>query len=350
MHRHCKRLRDRHIKIILSTAFLLGFGVLMLFPRQEKTTDLQFVRTDTTTSHGVAQDWNYLFSNDSWTQVYQWTSSGTLNTNPTMNTSSITTIFTGETVVNAPQTDLKNIFITTIPQLLPQNVSDLLLAALNAKLNTQTTAKDCTAPRGETVKNNDFVLAYGQRIDVNVICNVQKRLCNNGILWGTYTQRSCQDNIIYSYHKAEVISYNEKKLNEYIQPGPAINSGAEFNTEWKINQWTETPSTTRWDPANIASQSDAEVSQTEKYATSCFTPRGGVIKHGQFTKAYKSPIGLIDLPCEVELRACINGTLKWNYTYQKCTVKNMTYNDYLANNRDITQPTVKDIQESLNNN
>jgi len=113
------------------------------------------------------------------------------------------------------------------------------------KIGTGTTGSlDCITPRNEIVKNQDFVLGYEQRTDVNTICNVEKRICMSGTLGGTFTQSSCRDDIVYDYHKAEAISYNQKVLNEYIQPTAPVNQGAEFDTEGKINT-TETSTTNR---------------------------------------------------------------------------------------------------------
>lgn len=74
------------------------------------------------------------------------------------------------------------------------------------------------------MKNRDFVLAYAQRKDVNTICDIEKRVCLSGTLGGSFTQDSCKDDIVYDYNRAEIVSYNKKVLNEYIQPTAPINS------------------------------------------------------------------------------------------------------------------------------
>lgn len=56
-----------------------------------------------------------------------------------------------------------------------------------------TEPKSCTAPWGQVIENGKSVLAYQQRTDDNTICNVQRRLCNDGKLAGSYTQRSCKE-------------------------------------------------------------------------------------------------------------------------------------------------------------
>jgi hypothetical protein len=187
---------------------------------------------------------------------------------------------------------------------------------------------DCITPWKETVAHKDFVLAYEQRKDVNTICDIEKRVCMSWTLWGTFTQRSCQENVVYDYHKAEVISYNQKVLNEFIQPWAPVNSWASFNNQWQINT-TQQPTNSRG-TSNSPVTTDKTVTQTPlSTKKSCTTPRGQKIKHGQFVKAYKAPRGFIDLPCNVEIRPCINGNLKWTFVNAKCTFNNTTYTDYI---------------------
>jgi hypothetical protein len=89
---------------------------------------------------------------------------------------------------------------------------------------------------------------------------------------------------------------------------------------------------------------DSAVAQTTTHKQSCSTPRGATVNHGQFVKAYKTSIGLLDAPCETQLRLCVNGTLKGTFLNKSCTFKNITYNDYIAGNTDFTNPTPQDIQ------
>jgi len=41
---------------------------------------------------------------------------------------------------------------------------------------------DCITPWKEKVQDKDFILAYQQRKDVSSICNIEKRICNDGKL------------------------------------------------------------------------------------------------------------------------------------------------------------------------
>jgi len=91
------------------------------------------------------------------------------------------------------------------------------------------------------------------------------------------------------------------------------------------------------------------VEQTSQMKQNCTTPRGTKVNHGQFVKAYKSSIGLLDVPCETQLRLCVNGILKGNFTNASCTFQNITYNDYIAGNTNFTKPTPQDMIGTLTN-
>jgi hypothetical protein len=103
----------------------------------------------------------------------------------------------------------------------------------------------------------------------------------------------------------------------------------------------------RWDTNSTDNTITDSTSQTVNIKFNCTTPRNTQLAHGQFVKAYKTSLGLIDMPCETELRLCVNGSLKWSYVNSSCTFKNMTYNDYMAGNTDITKPTPADITSTL---
>jgi len=301
----------------LTTLVLLFFAMVMIFQKDSPKTGLQFVRNDSEVFvHNAAQQRDYLFQNESWQTTYQ----GQMNTGATT-TGTMDTI---DSLINPNEID----------QLIGSSQSGQLYTwTMNTGIVQSgiliTWSLDCITPRDEEVKNQDFVLAYEQRKDVNTICNIEKRVCMSGVLWGTFVQGSCKEDVVYVYRKAEVISYNQKILNDYIQPTQPVNAGAEFDTEGKIDT-TEIPTNSRG-TTNSPVTTEPEVTQSPApVKKSCTTPRGQTIKHGQFIKAYKAPRGFIDLPCNVEIRACVNGNLKGTFKYSKCTFNNTTYADYLT--------------------
>lgn len=316
---HIKKIRKNTFKRWATVLVLLFFAMTILFQKDVQTTELQFVwNMDETFIHNAPNTQrDYLFE-DEWGETsYQWTLNATGTTTQPLNNDPLIDPQEIEQIIQENQEQTGQLYSWTITT----GVQIPLTGTTTWTLN-------CITPRGETIKHKDFVLAYEQRKDVNSICNIEKRVCMSGILLWSFKQQSCRDDVVYEYRKAEVISYNQKVLNEYIQPKPPTNSWANFDTEGKIDT-TEIPTTSRW-TTNNPTETNTTVIQGTKTRNNCKTPRGQTIEHGQFTKAYKSSRGFINLPCEVELRVCVDGNLKGNFTYTNCTFNNTTYEDYLT--------------------
>ena len=153
-------------------------------------------------------------------------------------------------------------------------------------------------------------MAYRQRSDVSNLCSVEKRYCSWGKLSGSFTGQSCDDTVTYTYEENEITDYNTPKVDPFLQPNAPRYSGAKFDTNGKrdgvqkpIDLWPAGKSTGSPMPIKY-------VSQTSTKGATCTAPWGEKVAHGHFVKAYKAPVGLIDMPCEVELRLCSNGGLK----------------------------------------
>ena len=302
----------------MTSIVLLFFAMVMIFQKDAPSVELQFVRNDSESFvdvHNAAQQRDYLFQNESWQTTYQWQINTTGTTQTTTNTI--------DTLINPNDVNqLMGDIGTQTGQLYTWTITT------GIHITEITWSLDCITPWKEIITNWDFVLAYAQRKDVNTICDIEKRVCMSGTLWGTFTQRSCQENVVYDYNKAQVVSYNQKVLNEFIQPSDPTNQWATFDTQWKID--TTQQATNSRGTSNAPVTTDKTVAQTPLATKkSCTTPRGQTIKHGQFVKAYKAPRGFIDLPCDVQIRACVNGSLKWTFINAKCTFNNTSYADYL---------------------
>lgn len=336
------------LKIGTITFLTLSAGII-LFPIKPAVTTVQvaFVRNTEQlgNTHGAAGQRDYLFEDE--TQTY----SGTLWAN-TQTTLQITTGGSLQTTSATPQDTSGDMFSsmqTSFYQaLLGNQTSGTLTTTWIEKdmLPDTIIVKNCMTPRWEEIADKDFVLAYEQRDDVPTICNTERRICNSGALEWSYTQPSCKENVTYEYTKAQVISYNEPVVNPLVQPGEPSNIGADFSTNGKINE-VKQPTSMRWPASTGQTTTTTAVKQIIVKKYNCTSPRGTQVKHGQFVKAYKSSIGLLDVPCETELRLCVNGTLKGNFLNKSCTFKDMTYNDYLVGNRDLTKPTPQDLQDTL---
>lgn len=329
------------IRIGISSLIIVFFMITLLFQKEIPAQEFLFVRNaDEAFVHNAAQQRDYLFQ-DEWGQtIYQ----GQIGTWTITGTNIVTSWTAQQTLENmiSPEEIARILAETQSGQTITWIITtwtiytwliETWIQATGTEMigltwMIETEPMDCITPWDEKVKDKDFVLAYEQRKDVKIICNIEKRICNDGILWGSFSQSSCKETGEYIYRKAQAISYNQKILNEYIQPVAPINSWATFSTEGKINE-TQKPIDKRG-TGNNPIKNQSGVSQLPSPSkTSCTTPRGQEIKHGQFIKAYKAPRGFIDLPCNVEIRACVNGNMKWNFRYAKCTFNNTIYSEYL---------------------
>ena len=332
--KHLKKISTSTIKKAITTLVVLFFIMVMILQKDAPTTELQFIwNSNESLIHNAPNDnpppnqRDYLFQNEAGNPEYQWqiTKWQDLSVTPPGPVKTMDELVNGN-VASGSLLQTGQIYSWTLYSwTLTTWVSDTWTLLVET---SNTGSLDCITPWKEKVKNKDFVLGYQQRKDVNTMCNIEKRICNDGILGGTFDQPSCKEDMVFLYRKAGILSYNQKVLNEFIQPSDPVNKGAEFSNEGKINT-SQTPTTTRGttnSPIRVTA-SGWQTSGPEKMG--CITPRGQIIKHGQFVKAYKASRGFIDLACNVEIRACVNGSLKGHFIHPKCTFNNTTYADYL---------------------
>lgn len=282
--------------------------------------------------HGAADDkWWYLFDenlSENKNQVY----TGTINVNQNTNVGSTSILTTQKYVRIVKWTiTIKNYYVAIESNVFNKDLAKYYLENYlewprNTVVVWSVNVTGCVTPRDEAVEHWDFVIAYQQRTDVDNICNVQKRYCNDGYLNWTYTQESCKENAPYAYEKIIPTSENEKISNEYVQPNKPINADAEFSSQWKINE-TLDPITVWYDqPANAQIVNNKDISQVVVNYPDCKTPRWEKVKNWQFVKAYLNSKGNITSPCDVELRMCVNGKLKWTYTNETCKYSDVVLN------------------------
>lgn len=218
----------------------------------------------------------------------------------------------------------------------------------NLKSEDEIIYEDCITPWNNIIKHGESILAYEQRKDVPTICNVQRRICNDGELKWTFKQASCREDIEYEYTRVKVVSYNNKKPWELIQnPKYAKNDWAEFDTDGKINQKEESSISSRNNNDNNPIKNTDSTNLTHKNYVNCMSPWWEVVSHWQFIKAYVSPLGFVDDKCKVELRLCLDWSLKWHYSYKNCEHMDITSQDYRAWNDDVTKPSPELMIETL---
>lgn len=348
-----KKINKKSIKKGGTTLVLLFFAMVMIFQKDMPNTEFQFVRNSNESNiHGVANDnapasqRDYLFQDEAGNDVYQWqitdgqrrdqvtppstqeNMDGLISTSGNIQTTGTTENQTGQVYTWILGSWNISTTWTVHSWTIQTGMQTIQTTETISPSKIVTWGADCITPWKEKVKHKDFILAYQQRKDVNSMCNIEKRVCTNGILWWSFIQSSCKEDINYIYRKAEVISYNQKVLNEYIQPAEPVNAGAEFNNEWKIDT-IDRPTNTRGTTNNTVITKSWVIQTPLPSKASCTTPRGQKIQHGQFIKAYKAPRGFIDLACDVEIRPCVNGSLKGTFTYSKCIFNNTSYIDYM---------------------
>lgn len=292
-------------------------------------------------THGSAWDWDFLFEDET-------TNEQIFNPVESTDNQDNDSVFVEQDFVSHDKdyfpnnkenfSDDKDIFYEWV------DTSDVFIE--DEKPGVQDQSNLCITPWWEYVAHWDFVLAYEQRKDVDNLCNVQRRFCYDWKLDWTYIQKSCKENTLYSYVRPEAISYTQKPVDPFVQPNQPFLSGADFDTHGKINEVTD-PIDVWGSPGSGRPVDSVSTSQTLLSNTVCITPWWEKIKNWQFVKAYKSSIGLIDLPCEVELRMCVNWNLKGYYENRTCTFKKMTYRDYLSENYDLDSPTIWDLINTI---
>lgn len=235
---------------------------------------------------------------------------------------------------------------------------------------TVSSQQSCSVPRWGSIKHGESVLAYQQRLDDPATCNIQRRVCDDGTLNGSYTQPSCKELLGFNTEKQEVVAYNvPNSNNEYIQPTNSdsnsltTNRGESSNKNFTVNRFTPSvpvTSSAGWSYAGSSIQSQqnpvvknpvytrqSSTSPTIRDGTVCQTPWGEEVRNGQFVKAYKVDKWFSNLPCEVELRYCVQTVLEWSFQYESCQHYDIAVEDYLIGHYDPNVPSAMQLAEIL---
>lgn len=288
-------------------------------------------------THWAADNWSYLFEEENTTEKSE-------NNQWQIQSSQNTSILPDKDFFPFEEDVLSDAAFSWITTSSWSSENPLILSSwvVDTGINMVKEYALCITPWWEYVAHGDFVLAYEQRKDVTNLCNVQKRYCSDWKLTGSYPQKSCKEHTLYSYVRPEAVSYSQKPIDPFIQAQAPSLSWADFDLHGKI-QTSTPPIDVWWAPSSWRPSETTSVSQILSKDKTCRTPWWEQVKNGQFVKAYKTSVGLIDVPCEVELRLCVSGVLKWSYTQRTCTFKKMTYRDYVVQNYDNDTPTIGDL-------
>jgi len=287
--------------------------------------------------HGAATDWSFLFDDDA---------AETIETD----------------IENMPSTPTKTDYLTDVvddkreeKQALEEQQLEERLDAIDTGVDINTLIKDvdsikqdniekkyenCITPWDTVLKHWESVIAYEQRKDVPTICNAQRRVCNDWVLNWTYSQWACREDVEYKFTKVKVVSYNNKTPWELIQnPWYAKNDSSEFDTRGKINPDTKIPKTDWDNSVKDWTKKDSNINLWKKTNYNCTSPWWDVVQHGQFIKAYRSPVWYTDQLCQVELRLCLDWVLNWAYINKTCEYVWVSSQDYVEWNVDVTKPS-----------
>lgn len=216
----------------------------------------------------------------------------------------------------------------------------------------------CQTPWGYEIEHGQSVFAYQQRADIPGMCNVERRVCIDGKITGSFTQQHCEESFTSNgasasyqqavqYEKKTVTSYNTFVPDEFIQPPKeSANAGGEFRTDGKPLP-EDDPKLIPGEGNNPLVAEDPEVSQNPNIRSYCQTPRGEKVNPGQFVKAYRHQNGFTDIPCKVQLRLCVDGELEGTYYHPTCTPWNTAYEDFLNGYMDGEQPSPQRLLKML---
>lgn len=209
---------------------------------------------------------------------------------------------------------------------------------------------DCIIPwNHKIISHGASVLAYKQREDVPSFCNVERRICRDGILEWSFDSPSCKEHVKYNYYKKDVVSYNTKPINLFVQPSElATNRDAEFSMNGKRNELLIPIDVRNNDIHDELQNEPWNIGQKTIIYTNCISPWGEAVKHNQFIKAYKTRDGFENSFCEVELRLCVDGNLEGTFQFPYCEHHEMAIEDFLIGKKESDKrPTALQFIENL---
>jgi hypothetical protein len=227
----------------------------------------------------------------------------------------------------------------------------------------------CLSPWNTRINHGDSVLAYAQRSDDPSVCNVQRRVCNDWVLGWSFLEPSCREYIWLDQEKQVVISYNSPNINQFIQPQNRqqnnISSNqfipAQSNNLWSNSrmgssgirpfvdnyEFAKSNVPTQWQRPFTDTNNSVSSSSTVRDGTTCITPRWEEVRNGQFVKAYRFDRWFSNMPCEVQLRYCVQTNLEWSFAYPSCQHYDIALEDYMIGHYDPNVPSLQQLAEIL---
>lgn len=172
----------------------------------------------------------------------------------------------------------------------------------------------CTTPWWSSITDGFGIYAFRNRSDNPSLCDIQLRMCNDGNLWGEYTQPYC-------------IARNEQNIINTTPPTPLPTPPDPFvqpvrgPITWPFDGKGQLIPYQDLQPiiiTDIPYQRPSIAENQESMKQHCITPWWEPVTHGQFVKAYRFPEWYNAQPCESELRSCADWLLLWWFLYPAC--------------------------------
>jgi len=228
--------------------------------------------------------------------------------------------------------------------------------------------KSCLTPWWYEIDHWGSVFAYQQRTDTPEVCNVQRRVCKNGKLSWYYTLPSCVINLDWSVNWVDNSFQEQPSTNwlatsnikdvpfhtynnqsdkwEFVQPKKVARTNTNYDLKWKIN-WVMEPRYIAWEISDWYEEEIPAVEQTQNPRKYCVAPWGEKVQQWQFVKAYRYQNWFYDIPCQVQIRLCVDWELEWTYQNPTCDFWNTSYEDFLDWYMDSEQPSPKRLLKML---
>ena len=194
------------------------------------------------------------------------------------------------------------------------------------------TTSSCPLPWGGTIANGSSVTAYQSSTVVPpASCVSQARTCTNGVLSGTYTNKTC------------AVGQPAPTVTLTASPNPIANGGRSTLT-WSSTDATSCTAGGPWSTSGQLSGSGLtdplttdttftlqctgpggtspvqSVTITVGAPSACPLPWGGGLPSGSSVTAYQASTVVAPASCVPETRTCTNGELNGTYTNKTCAV------------------------------
>ena len=220
--------------------------------------------------------------------------------------------------------------------------------------------RPCMTPWGYELEHGNTSDMCAKRSDAINICNIQRRVCMNGKLSWSYTQASCDETLwndgtvnwvewgYWTVKKIAYSTYNSVRLDEYIQPPEyASNEFAEFDVHWQLSKGPQEAKKQRLWNSDALSPEPVEVAQERYVWNVCKTPWWEKVQPGQFVKAYRFQNGFVDIPCQSQIRTCVDWKLEGQFQFSSCQSWDTSYEDFLYGYMNSEQPSPQRLLKML---